>query len=169
MKEEIIKQYKDTRYSVSNLGVVYSDTAGELKPICIWKANTGYSKCRFHDKGIKTDMYVHRLVAELFCENPEGRKIVMHIDGIKTNNNADNLCWGTNKENTQQGYDDNAYKFKARAHKVKAVHKDTGEVMVFKSLRELESVLSYNRKTVTAILKGDKAVNNFKHDFYYDM
>lgn len=165
MKEEI-KQYQDTRYSISNTGIVY--TTG-LKTISIWKANTGYLKCKFHHNGTSKDKYVHRLVAETFIPNPDNLPQVLHIDGNKENNSVDNLMWGTNKQNTQQGYDDGAYQFKARSHKVKAVHKETGETQTFKSIRELESVLNYNRKTVTSILKGEKKVNNFDHDFYYDM
>lgn len=105
-------------------------------------------------------------MAETFIPNPDNLPQVLHIDGNKENNSVDNLMCGTNKQNTQQGYDDGAYQFKARSHKVKAVHKETGETQTFKSIRELESVLNYN---VTSILKGEKKVNNFDHDFYYDM
>ncbi len=163
-----VQQYKDTRYSVSENGNVYTSTGGG-KELSQWKANTGYMKCKFHIDSVKKDMYVHRLVAETFIPNPENLPQVMHIDGDKTNNCVDNLMWGTNKQNTQDAYDSGAYKFKARSYKVIATHKETGEVSNFKSLRELSKVLGYNRKTVAAILSGDKLVNNFMHNFKYDM
>ncbi len=45
--------------------------------------------------------YVHRLVAEAFCPNPNKYKIVQHIDGDKGNNRADNLRWISKKESNE--------------------------------------------------------------------
>jgi len=47
----------------------------------------------------KKNMYIHRLVAEAFIDNPENKKFVNHIDYNKSNNNIDNLEWVTASEN----------------------------------------------------------------------
>lgn len=36
---------------------------------------------------------VHRIVAEAFCYHPNGYSNVIHIDGNRSNNRADNLIW----------------------------------------------------------------------------
>ena len=47
----------------------------------------------------KKFMFIHRLVAEKYIPNPDGKEQVNHKDGNKLNNCADNLEWVSNKEN----------------------------------------------------------------------
>ena len=49
-------------------------------------------------EGKRKNFYVHRLVAEAFCERTHGN-VVNHIDYNKRNNAASNLEWCTQKEN----------------------------------------------------------------------
>ena len=64
----------------------------------------GYQRCTLNGH-----LYLkHRLVALQFIPNddPENKIVVMHKDNNKTNNNVENLKWGTVSENTKQAYDD---------------------------------------------------------------
>lgn len=44
---------------------------------------------------------VHRLVAETFIPNPEGKPVVHHINGKRDDNRVSNLSWATQKENVR--------------------------------------------------------------------
>lgn len=48
---------------------------------------------RIRLKKARKTLSIHCLVAEAFCENPDGYKHIRHIDGDCLNNRADNLEW----------------------------------------------------------------------------
>ena len=63
----------------------------------------GYLKFNFMKSGIQKTVYVHKLVADAFVENPNGYAEVNHIDENKANNRFDNLEWCTHKQNCNHG------------------------------------------------------------------
>lgn len=90
------------KYQVSDEGQVRNvETGLVLRP---GKKPGGYLFVGLADHRIskgrrKKYHHVHRLVAQAFLENPEGKSDIDHIDGVKTNNRVENLRWCTRKEN----------------------------------------------------------------------
>ena len=86
-------------YEISNKGRVYSKKRDKFLRPSVNSSN--YKKVVLNGK----NLYVHRLVAEAFCENPKGSCEVNHKDGNKWNNNYTNLEWVTKSENAQHAFD----------------------------------------------------------------
>lgn len=89
-------------YWVTPDGVVYNK--GCLKPLKQHKTAKGYVIVYLCIRSKTAVRSVHRLVAELFVPNPEGKPEVNHIDGDKMNNRASNLEWCTRSENMKHAY-----------------------------------------------------------------
>lgn len=61
----------------------------------------GYDRVylRRESTGKREDLYVHRIIAELFVPNPKNVEEVNHLDCDTHNNSASNLEWVTREEN----------------------------------------------------------------------
>ena len=89
-------------YEASNFGRVRSLFRYKkiLKPSPI---TNGYLTVELWKNKQRKRIGIHRLVAMCFCENPDNKPFVNHIDETKTNNCADNLEWVTHVENCRYG------------------------------------------------------------------
>lgn len=67
-------------------------------------ASNGYFTVVICAEGKHTTVCIHRLIAESFIPNPEGKKFVNHINSIRTDNRIENLEWCTPGENSQHAY-----------------------------------------------------------------
>lgn len=95
-------------YYVNKKGEVLSDNyrqKGCPKRLKLNPEKTGYFSVAFsYGKKVKR-FSVHRLVAITFIPNPERKRTVNHINGIKTDNRVENLEWATYKENIRHAFD----------------------------------------------------------------
>jgi NUMOD4 motif/HNH endonuclease len=66
--------------------------------------SSGYYQINLNRKSIRTTFAIHQLVAQAFLDNRSRKPLVNHINGIKTDNNVNNLEWATYSENLEHAY-----------------------------------------------------------------
>lgn len=93
------------QYEVSNFGEVRSWHKGQPKLLSTPPVKEGsYHAAHLHKGGKNVSVLVHRLVAAAFIPNPDKKPQVNHINGIKSDNRAENLEWCTQSENNLHAF-----------------------------------------------------------------
>ncbi len=100
----MIEEWKDVvgfegRYRISNMGSVISLIYKKEKVHGISLNAYGYKTTMLRKDGTSHNKLVHRLVAEAFIPNPQGFKVVDHIDRNRSNAIVTNLQWTTHTQN----------------------------------------------------------------------
>ena len=91
-----------TGYYVTPEGDVWSNKQNGVHKLKRRKHNRGYAQVNCYEKGGKRSYpLVHRLVAEAFIPNPDGKPDVNHRNGNKQDCAVSNLEWCTKKENME--------------------------------------------------------------------
>ena len=92
-------------YFISRDGGVWSKPRKYCSPIGKWLIPGigwyGHLTFVLRKRGKSYSIGVHRLLLETFISACPLGEECRHLDGNPANNNLDNLCWGTEKENQQ--------------------------------------------------------------------
>ena len=145
-------------YQVSNYGNVRSiSKKGKIKPIKPVLFGLEYLGVRLPKNGKVHSVYIHRLVALYFVNNPHGKDQVNHKDGNKKNNNALNLSWSTAKENINHSYQKGTSKTGEDRHQTKYTNDQIREIRnrYDAGLRicDICRIFGYDKSTVYLIVK----------------
>ena len=129
-------------YEVSNTGKVKSNNYlgnGVVRELALSFDPKGYLRVSLYFGEKRKTQKVHRLVAQAFIPNPDGKPEVNHKDGNKANNHVGNLEWSTPKENVIHAYR-SGLKEKTRAHCKKM------------GLSQVERLKEYREKMKTPVI-----------------
>ena len=97
---KIVKYNNETyNYLISNAGNIVNSKGREVAIFMRGHRNGSYPCIHLYKDGIVKNAYIHRLVAEAFIPNPEGKPEVNHLDCDHMNANVSNLEWCTRNEN----------------------------------------------------------------------
>ena len=133
--------------NVRSLDYMHTKTTKNLVQVM---STSGYLTVCLYKNGSHRNVYVHRLVAQAFCDNENGYNEVNHIDEDKTNNHASNLAWCTRKENINWG----TWKERsAKGHSKPVVQFDvkTGDVIAtYESITKAAAELKLNKANIVS-------------------
>lgn len=65
----------------------------------------GYNRCTLTKSKKPHNLFVHRVIATTFIENPDNKSQINHKNGIKNDNRIENLEWNTASENIRHRID----------------------------------------------------------------
>lgn len=153
------------KYKVSPTGDIYSmyrfaNIHGEVRRIdkvkklspCVDKK--GYLVVNLYDEnGNIKSKKVHRLVAEAFLPNPQGKRCVCHKDNNPKNCDVDNLYWGTDLENQRQAWRDGRHK---RIQPVISLNESNEVVSVYESQSDASRKTGIPQANIWKCLNGER-------------
>lgn len=148
------------QYQISNLGrvksldrLVFHRGNGEYhllkgKLLSTRNNNCGYVSVRLSKNGKTYTRFIHRLLSSAFIPNPQNKKCINHLNGIKTDNRLENLMWSSHKENIVHAYETELIKPKSK----KVIDKCSGEI--FENVKAAAASINRNYNTVRQYLNG---------------
>ena len=134
-------------YEVSDLGRVKSLWHGKEMILKPHNSGSGYLKVTLCKDGNTKQLFVHRIVAKAFIQNPNNLATINHKDEVKTNNVASNLEWMSQADNKRYSANKSVQMF----------DKSTCELLAtFPSLSEAERVTGISNGNISNCCLGDR-------------
>ena len=155
--EEIWKTITDFEiYNVSNFGQVMNTNTHKIMKL---NFKGGYNKISLTNNKIRKSMFVHRLVALAFIENPENKSDVNHKDKDKINNHISNLEWMTKKENNIHRCKDTIITTN-KNKSINRVNKNTNEILETYNSIEDAAIWALNNNLTKNTHNGRNSIGN---------
>jgi hypothetical protein len=140
-------------YEMTRNGFIRSKSQRYLNKILPRKlGKNGYYYVKLNHQGIQSSLLLHRLIAIAYVANPEGKRCVNHLNGIKTDIRPENLEWSTHQENVLHAYRTGLISRESQMKMV--INTCTGES--YKSIKEAAEALSIPYSTCRNYLNGTR-------------
>lgn len=144
-----VKQYLDTNYYADSSGGIWSGNYEKMKSLTPKKSKTGGLSVTMFINERKTSVAVDRVIATVFVLNhkPETNKFILHKNGLKFDNRAENLRW--------VNYNDLYNHFNAKPNKSSFNKKLTERdvILIRKDQRTHKEIATQYEVSVTTISK----------------
>jgi len=144
-----------SKYLISKNGAVVSIQPGKRNKFLSKRIDRGgYQTVRLNKDGITSTHFIHRLIAAAYIPNPDNKRFINHINGIKTDNRIENLEWCTHAENIRHAYGRGLIKIKSKS----VFNKCTGEE--YPSIKQAAKAVKISYGTCRNYLNGNIKTNN---------
>lgn len=163
MEKYIVLQGFYDCYAVSNYGNVKNIRNGYvLKPSI---RPDGYRSVLLSKNGKKMSIKVHRLVAMYHVDVVDNKMHVNHKNGIKHDNQSENLEWCTPTENMRHAHDNDLMNHKYKNKTILVYSHDNGELLFsFESVKQASKFLNLNESPIYSVLKERR---NHHHGYVF--
>ena len=136
------------RYEANRNGIIRHVI--NKKPVG-FQSNLGYYRVTVRDNGKKKNFLSHRFLYECFHGQITDKRVVDHVNNIKTDNRLDNLQLISQSENMKK--DHKGGKSLAPI-KIKAINMETGEWFEYESIKKTAKDLNIDTASIRKVLKG---------------
>lgn len=156
-------------YMISSDGVVYRQTLTRLKPLKPVITQNYYRVC-LRDNGIQKNIYVHRLVAEAFIDNPNNLPCVNHKDENKLNNSVENLEYCTPKYNANYGTRNKRMSATKKKNPIIQLGIDGEYLNTYLGIKDAQIATEVNRNSIRAVCNGKReSAGGYKWKYYKEV
>lgn len=142
----------DGLYLVSDCGHVKDARDDQALPM--YPDKDGYQLVHFKYEGKRYTEKVHRLVAEAFIPNTDGKPTVNHINEVKDDNRVSNLEWATYLEQIHHGTRDERAMESIDTRPVMQLAENGDCVGRYESVRNAARVVGRKPEAIVDCLKG---------------
>lgn len=164
IKVNTIKDYEDVKdyYYCDSFGNIFTNSKDDMKLLKTSFGKGGYVRAKLRLKnGTQKTYMVHRIICSAFHSNTNNKPTVNHINHVRTDNRAENLCWATMKEQMDEHHN----KQMAKGHYKKVMIKNHDGVLIIPSVTQCAEFLGVKQCVVSNAIRNGYKCRGYEVSF----